>query len=100
MEEPLKRVVFVVSALMLVASPATALERSPGLGGSFGGDHKAGQSGGERGGGDRDHGSLGRDWGGLGRDRGGLGRDQGGFNPGRSFSTQRHEHSGRSGDRD
>ena len=62
----LAAVALTVAALILMASPATALERGPSLGGgSSGGDHQAGQDRGDRPGGDRD-----RDFGGSGgRDR-------------------------------
>jgi opacity protein-like surface antigen len=102
MEESMNRTILGAVALILMASPATALERGPGLGGSLGGDHQAGQDRGDRSGGGRD-----RDLGGFrfgGRDRnlsgfGGRDRNLSGFSTGRSFNAQQRDHSGRGGDR-
>ena len=75
MEESMNRTILAAVALILMAGPATALERGPGLGDSVGGDHQAGQNRGDN---DR---PGGRDLGGLSTGRGGL-------------STSRSDHGG------
>jgi len=75
----MNRTILAAVALILMASPATALERGPDLGDSVGGDHQAGQN---RGNNDRPGGGTNRERGGRSSGLGGLSSGRGGFSTG------------------